>query len=349
MQITAQTLDNLSRLTDEAAVLTDAEGTIVVANEKATDLLGHQIVGNPLEAFIRLPDLPAAIRRANAENLPSRFAYSRMDVVKRQFNISVAPIDGQHVYVLLQDTTLEPTLERLQSDFVANVSHELRSPLNALNGFIETLLGPAADDPEAQQQFLPIMQSEAARMQRLIDGLLSLSRFEAEAYRPPVDHIKLLDLIQSVVAVKQAQAEAEDMRIVVQNASAATALILADADEMAEVFHNLLENAIRYGDNGTDIIIDMTENIGLRGTHRQGVLRVRVINQGKTIDARHLSRLTERFYRIDEGRARSMGGSGLGLAIVKHILNRHRGRIGITSDNGETCVALIIPTLSTPS
>ena len=127
MQITAQTLDNLSRLTDEAAVLTDAEGTIVVANEKATDLLGHQIVGNPLEAFIRLPDLPAAIRRANAENLPSRFAYSRMDVVKRQFNISVAPIDGQHVYVLLQDTTLEPTLERLQSDFVANVSHELRS------------------------------------------------------------------------------------------------------------------------------------------------------------------------------------------------------------------------------
>ena len=186
-------------------------------------------------------------------------------------------------------------------------------------------------------------------MQRLIDGLLSLSRFEAEAYRPPVDHIKLLDLIQSVVAVKQAQAEAEDMRIVVQHAPAATALILADADEMAEVFHNLLENAIRYGDNGTDIIIDMTENIGLRGTHRQGVLRVRVINQGKTIDARHLSRLTERFYRVDEGRARSMGGSGLGLAIVKHILNRHRGRIGITSDNGETCVALIIPTLSTPS
>jgi two-component system phosphate regulon sensor histidine kinase PhoR len=344
-----QIFENLSRLIDAALVTTDASGVVIRANEAALDLLGQHITANPLEAFIRHPDLARAIQQALDDGTQTDLEYTRMDQVKRQFQVRIAPLDGEHVVAVIRNSSLAPTLERVQSEFVANVSHELRSPLSSLNGFIETLMGPAADDAEAHERFLPIMQSEAYRMERLIDGLLSLSRFEVEAHRPPRDKINLLTIMNQVIASKQGQSDQQNITISVTSEwdSADTLpLIIGDGDEIAEVFHNLLENATRYGDRQHPIEVTLSREMTIDGQPRSDALRVQIINQGDTIEARHIPRLTERFYRIDEGRARAMGGSGLGLAIVNQILNRHKARMRITSENRHTCVAIAFPTAS---
>ena len=341
-----QIFQNLSRLIDEALVMTDADGVVLQANEAAFDLLGRQITGNPFEAFIRHPDLPRAIQHAHNEGRQTDISYTRNDQVKRQFNIRIAPLDDAHTLIVLRNASLAPTVERVQSEFVANVSHELRSPLSALNGFIETLMGPAADDVDAHERFLPIMQSEAHRMQRLIDSLLALSRFEVEAHRPPRDNINVHEIIDQVIAAQQGQADQNNITITVASewdTVDALPQIIGDADEVAEVFHNLLENATRYGDMQHPIDITLSRELTVDGAPRDDMLRVQVTNQGDTIDPRHIPRLTERFYRIDEGRARAMGGSGLGLAIVSQILSRHKARMRITSENHHTCVALAFP------
>ncbi len=338
--------NNLARLIDGASVLVDQRGTVILANDAAFELLGQHIAGQSLEGFIRHPDFVSALRLAFTQDQQSDLIYTRMEQVPRRFEIRLAPFDEDHVLIVLIDKTLEQSVERIQSEFVANVSHELRSPLTSLSGFIETLMGPAADDKEAHEKFLPIMQSEAMRMQRLINGLLSLSRVEAEAHRLPNNEVNLRAIVDEVVTTKAHMAEGRQMRLAITSewASAAqTPLVRGDSDELLEVFHNLLENAVKYGDEGSEIALVLSQGRDLAGVIHDDRIRVQVINAGPTIAAQHISRLTERFYRIDEGRSRNMGGSGLGLAIVKHILNRHRGRLRITSENQETCVSVTLP------
>jgi two-component system phosphate regulon sensor histidine kinase PhoR len=338
--------NNLARLIDQPSVLVDQRGTVILANQAAFALLGQHIAGQSLEGFIRHPDFVSALHMALTQDQQTDLAYTRMEQVPRQFEIRLAPFDDKHVFIVLIDKTLEQSVERIQSEFVANVSHELRSPLTSLSGFIETLMGPAADDKQAHEKFLPIMQSEAMRMQRLIDGLLSLSRVEAEAHRPPSDAVNLRAIVDEVVATKSHMAEGRHMRISITSeweTATQTPLVRGDSDELLEVFHNLLENAVKYGDEGGDIVLALSPGRDLAGATHDDRIRVQVMNSGPTIPPQHISRLTERFYRIDEGRSRSMGGSGLGLAIVKHILNRHRGRLRITSENQQTCVSVTLP------
>ncbi|MFW2437696.1 MAG: ATP-binding protein [Parvibaculales bacterium] len=339
--------NNLARLIDQPSVLVDRRGTVVLASQGAFELLGHHIAGQSFDGFIRHPDFVAALQMALTQDQQTDLLYTRMEQVPRQFEIRLAPFDKNHVFIALIDKTLERSVERIQSEFVANVSHELRSPLTSLSGFIETLMGPAADDKQAQEKFFPIMQSEATRMQRLIDGLLSLSRFEAEAHRPPTDAVDLRAIIDEVVAIKSHMADGRNIQIAVTSEwedATQTPLVRGDRDELLEVFHNLLENAVKYSNEGSDVVFALSQGRDLAGATQDDRIRVQVTNTGPTIASQHISRLTERFYRIEEGRSRSMGGSGLGLAIVKHILNRHRGRLRITSENQQTCVSVTLPT-----
>ena len=222
----------------------------------------------------------------------------------------------------------------------------MRSPLTALTGFIETLQTSAREDVEARERFLGIMQSEADRMQRLIDGLLSLSRVEAEEHRAPRDALDLIKVIEDAIAALRFRASGNDMDIVVYNDWPEVdfvPLVNGAADELSEVLHNLIENAIKYGREGSEIAVRISTGRGVDQKFRPDLVRVQIINQGDTIGEEHLSRLTERFYRVDKGRSRNMGGSGLGLAIVKHIVNRHRGRLRITSKDGESCFSITLP------
>jgi two-component system phosphate regulon sensor histidine kinase PhoR len=250
--------------------------------------------------------------------------------------------DGQHaaqpggprIAAVLSDRTRERALERMRADFVANASHELRTPLASLIGFIDTLRGPAADDPPAQARFLQIMADQAKRMNRLIDDLLSLSRIELIEHQPPSGRVALPDLVRWVAAAFEPQVTArrQDLQVTVP---AELPPVPGDEDQLAQVLHNLLENAVKYGrEGGTLRLTASVVPPGGRWPARPG-MTLAVSDDGQGIAPEHLPRLTERFYRVDRGRSRAVGGTGLGLAIVKHIVNRHRGQLAIESREGE--------------
>ena len=221
----------------------------------------------------------------------------------------------------------------MRSDFVANVSHELRSPLTALTGFIETLGGAARDDAEARDRFLAIMAGEAARMDRLIGDLLSLSKVEADERVRPTGAVDLRAVVARVVAMLAPKASEAGKSIAFSPAAAET-IVPGDEDQLVQVFQNLLENAVKYSRQGTPVSVDMTVQANVPGFSGH-VVRVEVADSGEGIAPEHLPRITERFYRVDTGRSRAMGGTGLGLAIVKHIVSRHRGRLTVRSTLGQ--------------
>ena len=228
----------------------------------------------------------------------------------------------------------------MRADFVANVSHELRSPLTSLLGFIETLRGPARDDPAARERFLEVMDGQAKRMARLIDELLSLSRVEAEEHLPPDGRVDITNLLYEIGKSLDMRAAARGMKIEI-DCDPSLPAALGERDELTLVFRNLIENALNYGRSGTAVTVTASAIERVPSSGVPGI-SISVRDRGDGIAAEHIPRLTERFYRVDKGRSRSMGGSGLGLAIVKHIANRHRGRLTIDSRVAEGSVFTVM-------
>ena len=336
----------MAALIDEASLLLDTQSIVVQANEKALMLLGNHIIGYPIDRFLRHPDFAEAVRLAHEEKRQTSLDYTMMDQVRRSFTLRIGRFDEDHVLLIIFDSTMGLSVDRIRSEFVANVSHELRSPLTALVGFIETLQDGAINDGESSDHFLAIMRNEAGRMQRLIDDLLSLSRVEAEEHRPPDDAVDLEALLDELTSSMRDAAlkSGKSLTISVADELVDSHLFVRGArDELRQVFQNLVENAMRYGTPETNIGIKVNLGRLASGQSRENLLRVQIINQGDTIAPEHLARLTERFYRIDKGRSRQVGGTGLGLAIVKHIVNRHRGRLRISSEQGETTVSVTLP------
>jgi two-component system phosphate regulon sensor histidine kinase PhoR len=223
-------------------------------------------------------------------------------------------------------------VERMRADFVANASHELRTPLASLIGFIETLRGPAADDPPAQQRFLGIMAEQAERMNRLIDDLLSLSRIELTEHQPPNERVDVADVTRRIAAAFEPRVLAREVQLDLDLAEDLPP-VLADEDQLEQVLQNLIDNAVKYGGAGGRVRVVAALAQPGRWPSRPGVV-VSVSDTGPGIAKEHVPRLTERFYRVDKGRSRTAGGTGLGLAIVKHIVNRHRGQLAIDSEEG---------------
>ncbi|NGM23622.1 PAS domain-containing protein [Roseomonas stagni] len=330
----------IERLPDPLVVL-DETGAALRANGAARTLFGSGQGGAPggdLAALLRHPALAEAVASARAAGLPQRADIALPVPVMRELTVHAVPLDpplsdGGRLLLLLSDRTRDRAVERMRVDFVANASHELRTPLASVIGFIDTLRGPAKDDPEAQARFLGIMADQAERMRRLIDDLLGLSRIEVTEHQPPTGRVDLATL---------AAAEAEAMAPILAPRGATVALALtpgtvaapADAGQIGQVLRNLLENAARYGREGGTIRLSVAPaEPGTRWPARPGVV-LTVQDEGPGIPRQHIPRLTERFYRVDRGRGRSIGGTGLGLAIVKHIVNRHRGVLLIESEEG---------------
>jgi two-component system phosphate regulon sensor histidine kinase PhoR len=322
-------------------ILLDDRRRVVRANAQADSLVGA--VGG-------LPDLAAVLR--NPAVLAAADAVLRGDAVQvvdfavtvpieRQLQARIARIgraslEDAVAVLTLHDITQLKRAEQMRADFIANASHELRTPLTTLTGFIETLRGPAREDVEARERFLAIMDQQAARMIRLVEDLLSLSRIELNEHVMPQGRVALEPLLAHLADTLELQADQREMRILV-DFPAALPDVLGDRDELAQVFQNLLDNAIKYGRSGSEIRV--AAEIGARPAHAGDAadgrfVSVAVRDQGEGIAREHLPRLTERFYRIDTTRSREMGGTGLGLAIVKHILNRHRGFLEIASTPG---------------
>lgn len=316
---------------------------VAAQNAAMTDVLKIDFTGRHYITALRQPATIDAVTGARKDLVTKTARYMvRIEGSDHVFEVLAIPTEG-HVLVTFTDQTAAEQTLSLRRDFVANVSHELRTPLTALLGFIETLQGPARNDPKAQQRFLGIMATEADRLRRLVDDLLSLSRVEENERSRPVTPTDLGAIVRQATELLGALAEGANTRLITEIPDDLP-LVPGDAAQLQQVLNNLIENAIKYGASEKGIVIAIHQP-AFETTLRTQAVRMTVTDFGQGIPAHHLIRLTERFYRVDLHRSRNQGGTGLGLAIVKHITNRHRGKLYFESVPGEgTTVTLMLPT-----
>jgi len=323
-----------------SALIIDSNLNILCANAHAEKLFDRDLPG---VGFVRILRQPEALRCVSAALETAEYQSCNLILrlsTARTYLASAGILDAdesgftKHILFTLTDISAEIAAEKSRSTFVANVSHELRSPLTSLMGVVETLKGPARKDEAARDRFLDLMQGETDRMSRLVGDLLSLAKLEAKEHVPPDGVVD----IQRIVAVLEEGNPHYKGRVKLIEGSELTP-IKGDRDELTEVFQNLIENALKYSAPETAVAVEITNK-----TKSMRWLRIIVTDSGEGIAPEHLPRLTERFYRVDKGRSREMGGTGLGLAISKHIVNRHRGRLTIDSVVGEgSTVSVSLP------
>jgi len=337
----------------DAVVALDQNLNVMHFNALFQELYPKVRFGHPLAHVSRNPELNEAIERAAASSDAVVVDLFERVPVERRISVTVSRISGNqgrrglpYLIVSFRDLTEQDKLAQMRADFIANASHELRTPLASLRGFVETLQGPARDDPEARSRFLSIMSSQANRMTRLIDDLLSLSRVEMRVHLPPKGIVDLNEVSAYVAQALEPLAASSKMKIVVTKSEGAVR-IRGDRDELVQVMQNLVHNAIKYGREGGRVEIAVSRVLDGSPPHPRAL--VAVADDGPGIAPEHLPRLTERFYRANAAASREKGGTGLGLAIVKHIVIRHRGELRISSAVGKgSTFSLLFDELGSP-
>lgn len=314
---------------DGVLVLND-QWEILWFNRKAGELLGLR---RKVDLGIRLMNLvrdPALARYLGKRDFAEPLVVARGGELRLYLSLQVVSFGGAQQLVLVRDVSQQVALESMRKDFVANASHELRSPLTVMTGYLETLLQDETLDPSLRPPMAE-MQRQAQRMNGIVNDLLDLSKLDAlagEAGHSPVDVAALLALLRKEVLARPVHPE-------VSLELATGAKLAGDEVELTSAFSNLVDNAAKYTPASGRVLIRWRLD-------EQGRGRVEVVDTGPGIAAEHLPRLTERFYRVDPGRARAAGGTGLGLAIVKHVLQHHGAVLEVASEPGRgstfTCV-----------
>lgn len=320
------------------ALVIDGARRVRAHNRLGRELFPNVADAQPLALVSRNPELTAALDRAVSTGRPQSAAMTERLPYGRRLLVTVSPLEmvrepGEQPAMLVQfrDIGEQDRLAQLRTDFIANASHELRTPLASIKGFIETLQGPAKADEAARQRFLLIMEAQAARMNRILDDLLSLSRIEMRAHLRPETPAEITEIVRD--ALRGLEPLAKEAAITVKFFPVSgPRWVQGDRDELEQVFQNLVHNAIKYGHRGGRVDIAVSDRRD--PSDGRQLVDISVTDDGEGIPAEHLYRLTERFYRVDTARSRERGGTGLGLAIVKHILNRHRGELDIVSELG---------------
>jgi two-component system phosphate regulon sensor histidine kinase PhoR len=313
------------RALPDPVIVVGRSGMVILANDHAKTVLESDPQGLHISASIRAPAVLDAVNSVMAGEDPLVVEYELRVPMQRSFQAHVSPLGkDEGAVIVLRDLTREQQIERMRADFVANASHELRTPLASLSGFIETIQGAAKHDEKAQVRFLGLMRSQADRMKRLIDDLLSLSRIEMNEHVRPSAEVDLAQVAGHVRDTLSGMAKEFDCELRVTNDGPLP--VLGSRDELVQVVQNLVENALKYGSSGKLVEVECRK--------LDGFAELSVRDHGHGIAGEHIPRLTERFYRVNVQESRSRGGTGLGLAIVKHIVNRHRGRLAIASEIG---------------
>lgn len=291
--------------------------------EVCLGLKGSVDSGTRITHLLREPDFLNYLDGTDHRGIPLELRTQRNP--GRTIQIQAAPFAAGRTLLLVRDVTQLQKLATMRRDFVANVSHELKTPLTVTLGFIETAQDSLADTPPAEiARYLQTAREQARRMQQLIEDLLTLSALETDAPPPLEQRIEAAALLQEIVFEIEALSSGRH-KIRLENKG--PAWLLGSARELRSAFGNLAGNAVRYSPDGGDICLRW------EGLSDSGA-RFSVIDSGIGIAAEHLPRLTERFYRVDRGRSREAGGTGLGLAIVKHVLERHQAVLRIESTPG---------------
>ncbi|MBX3583620.1 MAG: two-component sensor histidine kinase [Rhizobiaceae bacterium] len=313
-------------------VVFDAAGTAVLVNDAARVAFGAVAPGLSILMKFRAPEMQAAIEhiRSGASQAET-VDYAERVPIERVYRVTLSAIgQGSGLFVMaFRDQSEARRIDRMRADFIANASHEMRTPLASISGFVETLRGPARNDPAAREQFLQIMQNQTQRMARLIDDLLSLSRLEMKPYLPPGASVDVRLIVQNVIDSLSPLA-AESGVVIERTFGDEPIVARGDRDELFQVFENLLENACKYGQSGGRVVVSIE-----RTEVPEPEVAVTIRDFGPGIAEEHIPRVTERFYRVDVDNSRAQKGTGLGLSIVKHILTRHNARLTIKSKVGE--------------
>jgi len=311
----------------EGIVLVDASLQIEWCNPVAERHLRIELRADQGLRLTNLVRDPSFVAYLSAGHFAEALLFRPLANPAVALEVTVIEFEPARSIVITRDVTQTERVDAMRRDFVANVSHELRTPLTVVNGFLETLLdsGPALD--EVRRRHLHLMQEQAARMHRLIEDLLMLSRLESQEsilLDEPIDAPQLLHELAD-----EARALSHGRHTIVAE-PALQAQLRGSREELRSAFGNLVSNAIRYTPGGG--------RITLRWRHDTDGVRFEVEDTGIGVAPEHIPRLTERFYRVDKSRSRETGGTGLGLAIVKHVLLRHQGRIEVTSQLGRGSV-----------
>ena len=321
---------------DEGVIIVSAKYNVLYGNKTAIGYFGDKLLDVPIYNLIRNSEVIDAINDSAEINIS--FPYTSSDgIYKLQLSYNHKP--GKPGILIISNQTEEENFDSIRRDLIANVSHELRSPLTSISGFIETLQNEKLSQKQ-HSKFLDIMSEEANRMDRIISDLLSLSKIEINEFIEPQTKINLMEPILLAKNALELRANELGKEIIIEQKFDIAPMIKADADQIIEVFHNLIDNAIKYSiENSTiKIILEVIDDINPKQ------MSVTVENIGTGIGEEHLPRLTERFYRVDKARSRNIGGTGLGLAIVKHILLRHSADLEVSSQvNGKTRFTVLFP------
>lgn len=306
---------------------------IIAVNHKAEDVFGTIIEGHDLSVVSESLQLLTAYDRVMEEGIELECEVARKIRRRRTFLAHLSPVEHQGgvsgVFIAFYETTVATEAEHMRAAFVADVSHELRSPLTTLIAALETLKGKAGEDVVTRERFVEIMTHEANRMHRIVNDLLALSTTEAQEHIVPNDTVNLAEVLQEITIVLSEKAQKKMMRLVL-DIEDTFPNVRGQRDELYRAFQNLVDNALKYGPANSEVLITA------KTIHDK--VSISVKNWGEVIPEKHIRRLTERFYRVDKSRSRDMGGTGLGLAIVKHIINRHLGEMRISSTEEEGTV-----------
>jgi len=315
---------------EEGVIALDERGTVIRINERARSLLGTTMaLPFPRELLPRDPALREAIELAltGATTPPAE-----VTLHDRTVAVASRPLRTGGGVVTVLDLTMLRRLEKIRRDFVANVSHELKTPLTAVSGYAETLLDDGIPQ-EQRRKFVQTIHDNATRMQRIVDDLLDLSRIESGGWRPVVAQVDVAGMIQDVFTAVQSAASAKGLALVAEVSPDATH-VRVDPTAFRQILTNLVENAVRYTREGS---------VTVRTRKSDDGVWVDVSDTGIGIAAEHLPRIFERFYRVDAGRSRAEGGTGLGLAIVRHLVDAHGGRVEASSVVGRgTTISVLL-------
>ena len=327
----------------EGVMVLDGQGRIESLNRGMTEIIDRDyadiVKKTPIEVM-RSVELQDALGRFRKGEQPVLQEIALGAEAPRILDVTISMVKsppGQDPKTMLvfHDVTRLKKLERMRADFVANVTHEIKTPLTAINGFVETLEAGAIDDPALSKRFLQTIRENVLRLNRLVDDLLTLSSIELGESELHPESVALGEILEKAIALVQAKAAARGV-VIRTDFSPGLPAIQADRDRAVQVFLNILDNAVKFSPEGGEIDVTAAGD--------EEVVTVKVTDRGQGIPAGEIPRLGERFYRVDKARSRDPGGTGLGLSIVKHLMQAHGGSMGIESVPGRgTTVTLRFP------
>ena len=311
---------------EDIVIILSKFNIIVYANKAAINNFGSNLEGSHITASIRISELLDQIDQHRSDNQIKIINVEIKNPIFKYYKISISPIQSEQILLVFKDFTEIQKSQLIRSDFIANASHNLKTPLVSIKGFLETIEDSAKNDPRSQKKFIEIMKMEANKMEILIEDLMTLSRIEQQEHISINNKINLIQVIEDVIFLISNRIKEKKISLKL-NLDQNQKFVIGDAEKLSTLFLNLIDNAIKFSSPGKTIEIKNSNHEEFFKKY----ISISIIDEGIGINEEDIHRVTERFFRAENTRKLKIEGTGLGLAIAKHIINQHRGELKIVS------------------